>query len=68
MTDSIIAPDQIGPPDLPPHIVSLARRMAHDCAQPGRYLIELTISPYPSEPAQATVNRVDTLKKLDIPT
>ena len=52
--------------DLPPHVLRLARMVARDCKAPGRYMVELTISPYPGVPVGAEISTLSTIRKTDI--
>lgn len=54
---------QTPPADIPPHIVQLARRIAHDCTAPGEYVIHLTIPDRPREPVTFQTARVDVIKE-----
>ena len=52
--------------DLPPHVLRLARMVARDCKAPGRYMVELTISPYPGVPAETEISTLSTIRKAHI--
>lgn len=65
-----MATDTVTPPpngnDLPPHILKLSRMMARQCKAPGKYLVELTISPYPNTPAQVEISALQTIRREEI--
>src|SRR3990167_8423623 len=60
--DELMA-DSRPPLDLPPHILGLARRIAHDCTVPGEYVIHLTIPDRAREPVTFQTARVDVIKE-----
>ena len=56
-------PPSAPPADLPPQIVSLARRVARDCKAPGRYVVELTVPPHAGDKMQVEISRKETISK-----
>ncbi len=62
------APAETGPigplfcADLPPHIVRLARAIAHDCAAPGLYTVTLSVPAYPLEPITYSTARTEVIR------
>ncbi|HEY4724036.1 MAG TPA: hypothetical protein VII92_19435 [Anaerolineae bacterium] len=67
MTDLLTRPSQLVDGriinDLPPHIVRLARMIARDCAQPGRYVVHLTI--VHGQPMQIETARIETIRRSE---
>lgn len=53
--------------DLPPHVIRLGRMVARQCAAPGKYLVELTISPYPNTPATVEISALHVIRKAELP-
>ena len=49
--------------DLPPHIVRLARMIARDCAEPGRYVVHLVI--IRGQPMQIETARIEMIRKSE---
>jgi|GEM_PF-2351336 len=52
--------------DLPPDIMSLARMIVRECRAPGQYAINLTVSPYRSEPLQVEILTVSTVRTAEL--
>lgn len=55
--------DQVGPADLPPNVVSLARAIVRDCAAAGIYVVTLSVSPYTQETTIIQTARVEVIRK-----
>ncbi len=66
MADLTAASPTAQPTDLPPHIVSLARAIARECAAPGHYTIDIIVPCYPREPVGAVIIRTDTIRIMEI--
>lgn len=65
-TDPTLLPQPSNGQDLPPHILRLGRMMARQCKAPGKYLVELTISPYPNTPATVEISALHTIRRAEI--